>query len=575
MLRLTRICGNLGRCAELPNRPIVHNEPLFPPELSDNNSPSFTSSISILVGDKSPVNKIPDDNEIEVFNVAEKQISKAVQVERINQSYVAKATKALNDPKNRKIDGSEQSSKDGRKAQSYKQSYNDQVTKVNHGSNQSRNSPNDTSILLIGDSIIKNIDPRKISRRRTVKICLPGKKAEQITAEVKSISVTNPSHVIIHSGTNNLPTDSEHECVKHAEDLVKCIKARFPVPKIALSGITIRRDIDVPAKIVEVNKKLQELCKKLGIYFINNDNLSETCLNGSQLHLNPKGTAYLATNVIRFIRGDNTKATTARRRDADFRISAPQHLVNTRRPAETNVNARTQSKRKEILTKSRFDPKSTYASKPDLFSPNNEHIISQETSPLKSNMTCDDPTMGECDSILHCVTKLKGLKIASLNVNSLLKHIDEIRHLLFKFPFDIFAINESTIVDSITDGEISTSGFNLIRKDRSRAGGGVALYIRESLSYIDRNDLVPDRLEMLCAEITRPFSKSLFVCTWYRPPNSDMNLFNECDVFLQKCESENKELIVVGDINCDVMNHHQMPTHNNLTFCPPFTNWTN
>ena len=81
---------------------------------------------------------------------------------------------------------------------------------------------------------------------------------------------------------------------------------------------------------------------------------------------------------------------------------------------------------------------------------NNEYITSQETSPLKFNMTCDDPTMGRCDSILHCVTKLKGLKIASLNVNSLLKHIDEIRHLLFKFPFDIFAINESKIDDSIT-----------------------------------------------------------------------------------------------------------------------------
>ena len=134
-------------------------------------------------------------------------------------------------------------------------------------------------------------------------------------------------------------------------------------------------------------------------------------------------------------------------------------------------------------------------------------------------MTCDDPIMGECDSILHCVTKSKGLKIASLNVNSLLKHIDEIRHLLFKFPFDIFAINESKIDDSITDGEISIPGFILIRKDRNAAGCGVVLYIRESFSYIDSSDLVPNRLEMLCTEIIRPFSKSLFVCTWYRPPN--------------------------------------------------------
>ena len=34
-----------------------------------------------------------------------------------------------------------------------------------------------------------------------------------------------------------------------------------------------------------------------------------------------------------------------------------------------------------------------------------------------------------------------------------------------------------------------------------------SVYIRDNLSYLDRNDLVPDRLEMLCAEITRPFSK--------------------------------------------------------------------
>ena len=54
---------------------------------------------------------------------------------------------------------------------------------------------------------------------------------------------------------------------------------------------------------------------------------------------------------------------------------------------------------------------------------------------------------------------------------------------------------------------------------------------------------------MLCAEIVRPLSKSLLVCTWYAPQNSDMSLFNEYNVF--KCAS--KELIVMGDINCGVM----------------------
>jgi hypothetical protein len=49
-------------------------------------------------------------------------------------------------------------------------------------------------------------------------------------------------------------------------------------------------------------------------------------------------------------------------------------------------------------------------------------------------MPCHDPTIGELDSALQDITNLKGLKIACLNVNSLLKHIDEIRHLFLKFP---------------------------------------------------------------------------------------------------------------------------------------------
>ena len=61
-------------------KPTVPKEPLIPPEPSANNSPGFTSSISILVGDKSLANKALDDNEIQDVNVSEKHISKAVQV---------------------------------------------------------------------------------------------------------------------------------------------------------------------------------------------------------------------------------------------------------------------------------------------------------------------------------------------------------------------------------------------------------------------------------------------------------------------------------------------------------------
>ena len=54
---------------------------------------------------------------------------------------------------------------------------------------------------------------------------------------------------------------------------------------------------------------------------------------------------------------------------------------------------------------------------------------------------------------------------------------------------DILAINESKINESISDDEISISGFHLIRKDRNRYGGGVLMHIRGTIPFSKRNDL--------------------------------------------------------------------------------------
>ena len=77
------------------------------------------------------------------------------------------------------------------------------------------------------------------------------------------------------------------------------------------------------------------------------------------------------------------------------------------------------------------------------------------------------------------------------------------------------------------------------------------MYIRESIPFSERNDLVPTSLEMICVEISRLHSRSFLVNSWYRPPNSESCLFDEYEIFLQKCDLENKELIIMGDVNCD------------------------
>ena len=125
--------------------------------------------------------------------------------------------------------------------------------------------------------------------------------------------------------------------------------------------------------------------------------------------------------------------------------------------------------------------------------------------------------------------------------------------MLMITPLEILAINESKLDDSFTDGEISIPGYTIVRKDRNRHGGGVALYIRDNLSFTIRNDLVPVQLEMICVEINLPYNRSFLVSTWYRPPNANIDLFTEYSSFVEKCDYEDKHLIILGDMNCDYL----------------------
>ena len=115
--------------------------------------------------------------------------------------------------------------------------------------------------------------------------------------------------------------------------------------------------------------------------------------------------------------------------------------------------------------------------------------------------------------------------VAGLNINSIIKHIDELQVLLESNSIDILAINESKIDDTVSDNEMHINGYNIIRNDRNRNGGGVLMYIGKPVSFSERNDLVPDSLpdslQIICIEIKKPYNKSFLVCAWYRPPSTN------------------------------------------------------
>lgn len=121
-----------------------------------------------------------------------------------------------------------------------------------------------------------------------------------------------------------------------------------------------------------------------------------------------------------------------------------------------------------------------------------------------------------------------------------------------KQPLDILGIQETRLDTTILDKNVNLPGYYLERKDRNREGGGVCVYIRNSIDYLRRCDLENDSLEMIILEIKKPNSKPFLVCTWYRPPHSSTDIFDLFEEVISKCEDQYKDIYIMGDVNCDL-----------------------
>ncbi|CAB3977530.1 RNA-directed DNA polymerase from transposon BS [Paramuricea clavata] len=135
------------------------------------------------------------------------------------------------------------------------------------------------------------------------------------------------------------------------------------------------------------------------------------------------------------------------------------------------------------------------------------------------------------------LSQLKGFKIVHLNIASLMKHKDELSIFISLQPFDVLCINETRLDSSTYNSEVEIAGCDLIRKDRNRNEGGVAIYVRSVIPYINRTELSPDTAEAICLKIRKPKSKPLLVSTWYRPPGSKPQFFNDFETFLKNIDN--------------------------------------
>ncbi len=113
----------------------------------------------------------------------------------------------------------------------------------------------------------------------------------------------------------------------------------------------------------------------------------------------------------------------------------------------------------------------------------------------------------------YLVPNVRGLKIASLNINSLLKHMDQLRVCMFNQQVDILAINETKLNADVPQDLISLEGYTWVSRNRNRSGGGVGFFIRNTINYRTRFDLNNQDIEMVTIEINKYKTKPFLIST--------------------------------------------------------------
>ena len=136
------------------------------------------------------------------------------------------------------------------------------------------------------------------------------------------------------------------------------------------------------------------------------------------------------------------------------------------------------------------------------------------------------------------------------NCRSILPKMDELRYLVTSSsPPSVVALTETWLDQTIQCFEVCLPNYRLLRRDRSRHGGGVAIYLHDSIAVT--TTFTHPSVELLSAVISTE-AGSLLLGVMYRPPGVDADL-SELVAALHALNLRSvTDAVIVGDFNVDL-----------------------
>ena len=170
----------------------------------------------------------------------------------------------------------------------------------------------------------------------------------------------------------------------------------------------------------------------------------------------------------------------------------------------------------------------------------------------------------------------KSLNIYHNNAHSIMRpgKLEEYKAIFdsLKVPFDLILFTETwltennknlCIIDDYRPIHLIRPGDDINLKEK---GGGVSIFIKNGLSYKERDDLTIILPYMECLFIEIQINKKKYILGgFYRVPDTNINLFIEKYNEIVEQLKTNYELILVGDYNIDLLKDDT--SKNNFMLC--------
>ena len=151
--------------------------------------------------------------------------------------------------------------------------------------------------------------------------------------------------------------------------------------------------------------------------------------------------------------------------------------------------------------------------------------------------------------------------ILLLNIRSIKKNFENFKLFLssLQFSFSVICFSE-VCLDYLDNSTYELPNYISKHQARSdRRGGGVSIYIHNSLKFKERPDLAINNkdIESLTLEILSDKTRNVLVNVLYRPPAGQYEQFeNFLTTFFSRTKSCNKNIHIAGDFNLNLLDHN-------------------